>query len=259
MFCPVLVFLTRYWYNNSTTGVSPTGGIIINTVSTAKTIWDGLDWSVLYNILIAVIPALLCITIHELCHGFVAYKLGDNTAKDLGRLTLNPIKHIDIFGLVMLAIFKFGWAKPVPINMNNFKNPKAGMAITALAGPVSNLLLAAVTLLIYGFLYSALGAAGKVGGFLLDTLFYIAYISCALAVLNIIPIPPLDGSKVLFSFLPNHIYNNLMKYEFFGMILLIALIWSEKFSPFLSNMTAGLYNFLFNIAQWAHNLTLVIS
>ena len=111
--------------------------------------------------LLAVIPALVCITFHEVSHGFVAYKLGDSTAKDAGRLTLNPIKHIDIFGLLMMVVFKFGWAKPVPINMNNFKNPKGGMAITALAGPVSNVLLAAVVLLIYGLLYTPLAAAGS--------------------------------------------------------------------------------------------------
>ena len=120
--------------------------------------------------LITVIPALLCITIHELCHGFVAYKLGDNTAKNEGRLTLNPIKHIDIMGLLAMIIFKFGGAKPVPVNMNNFKNPKSGMAITALAGPVSNLLLAALVLLVYGFVYTPLGNAGNVGAVLLGML-----------------------------------------------------------------------------------------
>mgnify|MGYP003428024579 CR=1 FL=1 len=93
-------------------------------INTLKTIGSGLDWSALTDILISVIPALLCITFHELCHGLVAYKLGDNTAKDAGRLTLNPIKHIDIMGLLMIIVFKFGWAKPVPVNMNNFKTFK---------------------------------------------------------------------------------------------------------------------------------------
>ena len=113
-------------------------------INTLKTIGSGLDWSALTDILISVIPALLCITFHELCHGLVAYKLGDNTAKDAGRLTLNPIKHIDIMGLLMIIVFKFGWAKPVPVNMNNFKKPKSGMAITALAGPVSNIFLSII-------------------------------------------------------------------------------------------------------------------
>ena len=93
-----------------------------------------LDWSVITNMLMSVIPALVCITLHELSHGYVAYKLGDNTAKSMGRLTLNPIKHIDIVGLIMMVAFKFGWAKPVPVDMRNFKHPKRDMAITALTG-----------------------------------------------------------------------------------------------------------------------------
>ena len=92
-----------------------------------------LDWSVLMSMLMSVVPALVCITLHELSHGYVAYKLGDNTAKNMGRLTLNPIKHIDIVGLIMMVAFKFGWAKPVPVDMRNFKHPKRDMAITALA------------------------------------------------------------------------------------------------------------------------------
>ena len=117
-----------------------------------RTIWQGLDWSYLTDILIYVIPALLCITIHETCHGLVAYKLGDPTAKNAGRLSLNPIRHIDWVGLAMMVVFHFGWAKPVPVDMRNFKNPRRGMAVTALAGPVSNLLLAIVALALYGIL-----------------------------------------------------------------------------------------------------------
>ena len=103
-------------------------------------IWKNLDWSVPVQIVVNILPSLLCITLHELSHGYVAYRLGDTTAKDAGRLTLNPIKHIDVMGLLMMVVFRFGWAKPVPVDMRNFKNPKAGMALTALAGPVSNLL-----------------------------------------------------------------------------------------------------------------------
>jgi Zn-dependent protease len=185
----------------------------------------------------------------------VAYKLGDNTAKDAGRLTLNPIKHIDIIGLIMMAIFQFGWAKPVPINMNKFKNPKAGMAITALAGPVSNVILAAFMFLIYGFIYKSLYNSSEVGTIILQLVYTTAYISCALAVLNIIPIPPLDGSKVLFSFLPSDIYYKLMRYEQYGFILLILLISTNAASPFLTTVTKGLFNFLSGIAQWAYLLT----
>ena len=95
----------------------------------------GLDWSVPVQLLLSVLPALICITLHECAHGMTAYMLGDDTAKRAGRLSLNPIKHIDVLGLVMLVVFRFGWAKPVPVNMNNFRNPKQGMALTAAAGP----------------------------------------------------------------------------------------------------------------------------
>ncbi len=224
------------------------GGIAINTL---KTFFSGLDYSIPIN----VIAALLCITLHELCHGLVAYKLGDNTAKDAGRLTLNPIKHIDIIGLVMMAIFKFGWAKPVPINMNNFKNPKTGMAITALAGPVSNVILAVIMFLIYGFIYKFFYNSSEAGTLILQLVYTTAYISCALAVLNIIPIPPLDGSKILFALLPSDIYYKLMRYEQYGFILLILLISTNAASPFLSTATQGLFNFLSVTAKWAFSLT----
>ena len=206
--------------------------------------------------LMTVIPALICITFHEVSHGFVAYKLGDTTAKDAGRLTLNPIKHIDIFGLLMMVVLKFGWAKPVPVNMNNFKNPKGGMAITALAGPISNILLAAVVLLIYGLVYTPLSNAGEFGKVVSQMFFTTAYLSCALAVFNIIPISPLDGSKVLFSFLPEKAYYTLMRYEFLGMLLLFFLVWRGTFSNFLVNWTDTVfYNWLGGIFTWAYALT----
>lgn len=116
-------------------------------------IWKNLDWTVPVQIVMNILPSLLCITLHELSHGYVAYRLGDTTAKDAGRLTLNPIKHIDIMGLLMMVVFRFGWAKPVPVNMYRFKNPKKGMAVTALAGPACNFLLAGVFLFLYGLLF----------------------------------------------------------------------------------------------------------
>ena len=105
----------------------------------------GLDWSVPIRLLLSVLPALICITLHECAHGYAAYRLGDDTAKRAGRLTLNPIKHIDIVGLIMLVTLHFGWAKPVPVNMNRFKDPKQGMALTAAAGPLANLLTVSYT------------------------------------------------------------------------------------------------------------------
>ena len=213
-----------------------------------------LDGSILTNALLSIIPALICITFHELSHGYVAYKLGDNTAKNMGRLTLNPIKHIDPFGLLMMVVARFGWAKPVPVNMMNFKNPKRGMAITALAGPLSNILLAVVILFIYGILYPFLiQSSGGVTA--LELIYITAYLSVALAMFNIIPIPPLDGSKILFSFLPSEMYYKLMRYERYGMIILMVIIVTGAFSGYLSVAVTFIFEKLFYIAEIALNLT----
>ena len=217
-----------------------------------------LDWSLLVNVLLSVIPSLLCITLHETAHGFVAYKLGDDTAKRMGRLTLNPLKHIDIFGLVMMAVFHFGWAKAVPVNMFKFKNPKTGMAVTAAAGPVCNIVLACVCLALYGLLYELL-APTAVGYVILEMLYLCAYISTAFAIFNVIPIPPLDGSKVLFSFLSDKTYYKLMRYEKYGMIFLVVLILVSSrtgiFGDPLGTAADWLFDKLFVIAQGTHALT----
>ena len=128
--------------------------------------WLGqLQFDGVWQTVVLVAASLLCITFHETCHGWVAYKLGDPTAKRMGRLTLNPLKHVDLAGLIMMALFRFGWAKPVPVDMRNFKNPKQGMALTALAGPVSNVVLAYVAVVILNFLFFWLDNFG--GGWLL--------------------------------------------------------------------------------------------
>ena len=222
-------------------------------MNTVKSIWEGLDWSYLTNILLSIIPALICITLHELSHGFVAYKLGDTTAKDAGRLTLNPIRHLDIMGILMMVVFHFGWAKPVPVNMYKFKDPKRGMAITALAGPVSNVVITIVFLILYGALYLPLqgSAAGK---YILDMLELTAYMSMGYAIFNILPVPPLDGSKVLFSILPDESYRTLMRYERYGGIVLMALVWSGVLGKPLSAAIHWCYMHLAPLAQWSCNL-----
>ena len=199
-----------------------------------------LDWSVPMEILMSIIPALVCITLHELSHGYVAYKLGDNTAKNMGRLTLNPIKHIDIFGLVMMVAFKFGWAKPVPVNMYRFKNPKKGMAVTALAGPVSNFLLALVLLvgariMVDHAAYSALNQG------ILDFLVSTAVLSIGLGLFNLVPIPPLDGAKVLFSLLPDRMYDTMLRYERIGMFVLWGLVLLDVGSGALNSAIAWVF------------------
>lgn len=226
-------------------------------METFRTIWQGLDWSYLTDILIAIIPALLCITFHETCHGLTAYILGDPTAKRAGRLSLNPMKHIDWMGLAMMVVFKFGWAKPVPVNMMNFKNPKAGMAVTALAGPVSNVLLSVVMLALYGPLYilTVMGYGGEVLPILLRMVSTTAYLSLALAIFNLIPIPPLDGSKVLYSVLSDRNYMKLMYYERYGMIVMLILVATGILGTPLSNVTGAVFDMLFTVAQTTANWT----
>ena len=214
-----------------------------------------LDWSVLTNILMGVIPSLICITLHELSHGFVAYRLGDDTAKRAGRLTLNPIKHIDPFGLVMMAVFHFGWAKAVPVNMHRFRNPKRDMAITALAGPAMNILITVVFLFLYGLLYAPLMKYSW-GEYVLQMVYLTSYISIALAIFNFLPIPPLDGSKIMFSLLNDSQYMKLMRYERYGMVILLALVWSDVLGTPLSNAVEFVYDRLFVIAEFANKLTL---
>ena len=206
-------------------------------MGTFRTVWQGLDWSFLTDILIYIIPAMVCVTIHETCHGLVAYKLGDPTAKDAGRLSLNPIRHVDLIGLVMLLVCHFGWAKPVPVDARNFKDPKRGMALTALAGPVSNVLLTVVLLAAYGLLYFPLLKMGEAGAFFLRLVLTTAYLSTALAIFNIIPISPLDGSKVLYSVIPDKAYFTLLRYERYGMGILIVLVATGVLGEPLSNVT----------------------
>jgi Zn-dependent protease len=210
----------------------------------------GLDWSVLLNPAMRLIPLLICITLHELAHGFTAYRLGDPTAKRLGRLTLNPIKHIDPVGALMILLVGFGWAKPIPVDMHNLRNPKRDMAITAFAGPLTNIILAVLVLLILALVSGLLSGGDQ----LVNAQFYInsligivpeslnefiyqviartAWLSFILAFFNLLPIPPLDGSKILFSFLPDRWHQQLMRYERFGMVILLALLFIPRIPQF---------------------------
>lgn len=196
----------------------------MKAINALQEIWNGFDFSGLRDALLRVIPALLCITLHELSHGAVAYALGDDTAKKAGRLTLNPIKHLDPMGLLMMVIFGFGYAKPVPVNMMNFKKPKRGMAFTALAGPGSNLIIGIVFLFLYGLFFRLLFASST-GSYVAQMLYITAELSLAMGIFNLIPIPPLDGSKILFAVLPEEAYWKLMRYERYGFLVLIAVLY----------------------------------
>ncbi len=181
-----------------------------------------------------VVPILLALTMHEFSHGWIAYKLGDNTAKNMGRLTLNPISHIDPIGMIMLFVIGMGWAKPVPINIYAFKHQKRDLALTAAAGPVSNFIMAAIAGLIFRLFPDLVPYNTDAGVilFLKLNLFYFLMINCGLGIFNLIPIPPLDGSKILRGFMKDkHVY--IIDYlERYGGFILIGIVLLGRFMNF---------------------------
>ena len=184
-----------------------------------------MDWQGMLMFLMSAVACLICLTIHELSHGLIARQLGDPTAKVNGRLTLNPLAHIDWVGLFLLLTVGVGWAKPVPVDMRNFRNPKAGMAATALAGPISNFLLALVCICLGGFVLRS-GMEQVWSAYVLLFLCQLAVLNVGLGVFNLIHIPPLDGSRVVSAFLPDRAYLWLMKRERFLIVAVVLLAWS---------------------------------
>ena len=172
-------------------------------------------WMTLARILVI----LLCFPIHECAHAWMANKLGDPTGKRQGRITLNPLKHLDLWGTVSIFLFGVGFAKPVPVDVANFKNRKIYNVLTSLAGPLSNLLMALILLLAWRFFPT-------ISGFpiIMQSVFYAAYINICLAIFNLIPIPPLDGSAVIMALLPDNTYYWLLRYERYSMYILWGLL-----------------------------------
>ncbi len=209
------------------------------------------------------IPAVvIALVVHELSHAYVAYRLGDVTQQQRGRLTLNPLKHLDPIGSLALLFFGFGWAKPVMIDMRYFKNPKRGMALSSLAGPVSNFLLAFVFMLSMAITVVVAGddTVQSFGGsiyynreyfaaYVALFFFFCASINIGLGVFNLIPIPPLDGSKVALSFLPDRLYYTALRYESYGMIVLIALLYTGVLDGLLGALKGGIFDMVYWLAD----------
>ncbi|WP_457554208.1 site-2 protease family protein [Desulfobacula sp.] len=181
----------------------------------------------LYFLLIA-IPLLYAIIFHELAHGWVAYRMGDPTAKNLGRLSLNPIRHLDPMGTIMLFLVGFGWAKPVPVNFANLRDRRKGMILVASAGIVMNMILAFSALFLSRLL--SLPESSMPAG----VLYIFAKINIILAAFNLIPIPPLDGSKILLGFAPPNIQAYLLRLERFGFLIVIGLLFTGALDPVIN-------------------------
>lgn len=206
------------------------------------------------------LAALLAICVHESAHALSAYWLGDDTAKRMRRISLNPLHHLEPVGFVMMVVAQFGWAKPVPINpyrMTKVKNPKVGMALTAAAGPLSNVLLA----LIFGLLMQVSGIgfyekywAGEIGRYNFLYYLYLFFainfvLNTGLAVFNLIPISPLDGSKILAIVLPRDLHQKLMQYERYGFLVLMALLFLGVLEKPLSVLRGGLIRGIFALTM----------
>lgn len=192
------------------------------------------------EVAITVIAAIISVTVHEVSHGLAAYKCGDNTAKIYGRLSLNPLKHIDWFGALCLVVFKFGWAKPVPINQYNFKNRKTGIILVSLAGPCSNFILAFISMLIVNILPITNMVTYLIATFLVS----LVYLNIGLGTFNLIPIPPLDGSKIVAEFLKGGAKYRFLSFERYGSIVLLLIFAirpiGNVFSAFLGYIQSAI-------------------
>ncbi|MBQ7727850.1 MAG: site-2 protease family protein [Clostridia bacterium] len=225
------------------------------------------DRSAIISLLLTIPLVLLSLSFHEAAHAFMAYKMGDPTARNLGRMTLNPIRHIHPLGFLSMMLVGIGWAKPVPINARNFENPRKGMMLSSLAGPVSNLALGIVFCLLECFAWANFRFQVLSAGhqedivYWLSYVFYLltylgAYLNFALAIFNLIPAPPFDGSRIFFYFLPKDWYFKVMKYEqYIGigiLVVFLALSWLG-WNP-VSFLAGGLHDLVYKPFDLLSNL-----
>lgn len=204
------------------------------------------------NYIVMIPPLLLALTLHEFAHGWVAWRLGDPTAKNMGRLTLNPISHLDPVGTIAFIILRFGWAKPVPVNPSYFKNPLKDMLWVAAAGPATNMLLAVVSALLYKTLIQVISGMQATELLLaiippvLGMLYASVWINLVLCVFNLLPVPPLDGSRILTGILPPAMARSYLRVERYGFIVLLVLMLTGVIggiiSPFINSMSTMLLN-----------------
>ena len=211
----------------------------------------------LIQILLLLPIILISLTVHEYSHGYAAYRLGDSTARNLGRLTLNPIKHIDPLGFLFLFLAGFGWAKPVPINSRNLKHGKSGLAIVSLAGPLSNLLLGFIGMIVFRLcaLYLITSLPVTIQTMLMTFLQLFIYINVGLFVFNLFPIPPLDGSRIISVLLPSKWAYYYLRYEMYIQIALFILLAIGVLSPVilaLRSYIIGGMNFILNFIPFLH-------
>lgn len=214
-----------------------------------------LEWERLLVLLITAAAAVVSITLHEVSHGLAALALGDPTARSQGRLSLNPLKHLDLWGLAMLIFAKVGWAKPVPVDVRYFRNPRLGMALVSVAGPLSNVLLSALAAACYtASVFAAICLEQPWLEWVAVFFSSVFHISAGLAVFNLLPVPPLDGSKVVFGLLPRQWYFKLMHFERWGMLLLMALLLTGVLDVPLNFLRGALTDFLTPVSGWTLEL-----